>query len=254
MRSNNPLNVLAFLLLPSLATCGGGDRGSLGPVVQLGDNLSQIPPISNVTCADGYPVQINASFPQPFTQQGAGSCLLLTFFPGAQPTVPGRVVSANIRVGAVTGPMRFVKMRILVRNILVAPNAVEPDRACCSVEQYGAQFTPAANSVTTVQLDFDMTADRIAPINDLTTIAAGDLVGLEVLAPNVPIPGVWVNNGGSVLSLPNYLWLPAMSARTGTAAPTLNLRSEGSYSGFLPSYNLDFRAAGVSPVSVTGPN
>jgi hypothetical protein len=261
VRHIHSLRLLPFVLFPLLTSCGssdGGDDGGggdLGAVVQLGDDLNQIPPVSNVTCAHGYPVQINASFPQPFTQTGAGSCLLLTFFPGAQPTVPGLVVSANVRVGAVTGRMRFVKMRILVKNILVAlPNFVEPDRACCSVEQYGPEFTPTANGVTTVPLNFQMRAERIPPIDDLNTIAAGDLVGLEVLAPNVPIPGVWVNNGGSVLTLPNYLWLPAMSARGGTAAPTQNLRSEGSYSGFLPSYNLNFRAAGSSQNSVLGPN
>ncbi|MGE0159917.1 MAG: hypothetical protein AB7T31_10955 [Gemmatimonadales bacterium] len=254
MRFARRRSVPFLALIPSLVACGGGDGGQLGPVVQLGDNLNQIPAISNVTCADGFPVQINATFPQPFTSQGAGSCLLLTFFPGAQPTTPGRVVSANIQVGAVTGPMRFVKMRILVQNIFVPPNGVEPDKACCSVEQYGAVFTPTPNSVTTVPLDFDMVADRIPPANDLSTIAAADLVGLEVLAPNVPIPGVWVNNGGAVLTLPNYLWLPAMSVRPGSAAPTQNLRSEGSYSGFLPSYNLNFRAAaGVGATSPTEP-
>ena len=68
-------------------------------------------------------------------------------------------------------------------------------------------------------------------------------MGLEVLAPSVPIPGAWVKNGNPVLTLPNYLWLPALSVRSPNA-PTQNLRSEGSYSGFLPSYNLNFQSSG----------
>ena len=213
----------------------GSDAAATGTAVQLGANLDGIPPTNTFACADGFPVQINAAFPQPFTSQGSPTCLLVTFFDGAQPSVPGTVVSANIRIGNITGPMRFVRARILVRNILTGL-----DRACCSVEEYGPVFTPAVNSIATVPLNFRMTADHIPPANDLVTIAAGDLVGLEVLAPNVPIPGNWVNNGGSVLQLPNYLWLPAMSTRSGTNGASQNLRSEGSFSGFLPSYNLNF--------------
>jgi len=83
---------------------------------------------------------------------------------------------------------------------------------------------------------------------------ANDLIALEVLAPNVPIPGIWTNNGGADFTLPNYIYLPAMTTR-GLNAPTQNLRSDGSYSGFLPSYNFDFRATGGDVVSptVTGP-
>jgi hypothetical protein len=220
-----------------LASCNSTGGTSNNPVVQLGANLDGIAPVSNVTCSMGYPIQVNPTFPQPFYFTGQTSCLLVTFFDGAQPSAPGTVVSANIRVGAVTGPMRFVRARILVQNILTGP-----DRACCSVEEWGAPFTPTANGVTTVPLNFHMTADHIPPANDLSTIAAGDLIGLEVLAPDVPIPGAWVNNGGSVLTLPNYIWLPALSVRSGTNGKSQNLRSEGSFSGFLPSYNLNFRA------------
>ena len=222
-----------------LAACGGGGGGT---PVQVGANLD-FEPTSNVTCQDGFPVQINASFPQPFTSQGAPSCLYVTFFPGAQPPVPGTAVSANIRVGQITGPMRFVRARILYQT--------GPGQACCSVEEYGQTFTPQPNTITTVPLNFQMTEDHVPAQSDLNTIAANDLVAIEVLAPNVPIPGAWVNNGGAVLTLPNYVWLPAMSTR-GLNAPTQNLRSEGSMSGFLPSYNLNYVARGGANNSVTG--
>lgn len=235
--------VSAFTLL-AMAACNNSDgAGGNGPVVQQGINLADIPPTNTMTCADGYLIQTNATFPQPNYFTGHTSCTVLTFFPGAQPTTPGTVVSANIAVGGVTGRMRFVRMRILLKNILSQfPNGVEPDRACCSVEEYGPVFTPAANSVTTVPLNFRMVADHVPPLDDLKTIAAGDLVGLEILDANVPIPGNWVRNGGAEVTLPNYLWFPAIGTRGGTT-PSQNLRSEGSHSGFMPSYNLNFRAA-----------
>ncbi len=223
---------VAIMITTGAAGCSGdGDGG--GATVQLGPNLGAVPPGNLVTCADGYPVQINPGFPQPFTGQGAQSCLLVTFFPGAQPSTDGTVVSANLFVGAVTGPMRFVRARVLLQNPL--------GPACCSVEQFGEIFTPTPNTITTVPLGFAMTADHVPAPGDFTTIAAGDLIGLEVLSPTVPLPGNWTANGGAELALPNYAWFPALSAR-GLAVPTQNLRSEGSYSGFLPSYNIDFRA------------
>ncbi len=225
-----PSSFAVIFVLVAAACTGGGDGG---PQVQLGPDLGFTAPNNLVTCQDGFPIQINPTFPQPFTGQGAPSCLLLTFFTGAQAPSPGTVVGANLFVGAVTGPMRFVRMRVLLQN----PGSP----ACCSAEQYGDTFTPAANTITTVPLDFPITADHVPPPEDTTTIAAGDLVGLEILAPNIPIPGTWIHNGGSELGLPNYEWLPALSTR-GLGAPTQNLRSEGSFSGFLPAYNLEFRA------------
>lgn len=213
-----------------LALIGACD-GAAGTPVQVGPDLS-LPPTNTVTCQDGYPVQINPGFPQPFTLQGAPSCLILTFFGGEQAGVPGVAVSANIRVGPITGPMRFVRMRILFQD-----NDIGFDRACCSVEQYGAVFTPAPGAVTTVPLNFPMTRDP-APTTKTGPLGAADLVGLEVLAPNVPIPGSWTRGGGAQLDLPTYAYFPALSARV--SAPSSNLRSEGSYSGFLPSFNLNF--------------
>lgn len=220
------------LALATLLVLAAACNSAAGPAVQVGPDLN-FAPTNPVTCQDGYPVQINPSFPQPFTLQGAPSCLVLSFFGGEQAGVPGTVVSANIRVGSASGPMRFVRMRILFQN-----GQSGYDRACCSAEQFGAVFVPTPNAVTTVPLNFPMTRDPTPSPNDTTTIAAADLVALEVLAPNVPIPGVWTRNGGAQLDLPTYAYFPALSARVN--APSSNLRSEGSYSGFLPSFNLNF--------------
>ena len=234
---------LGLAAMVGTAACGGGaGGGGGGQVIQVGDNLN-FDPTNGLTCQDGFPVQINPTFPQPFTGQGAGSCLLITFFGGAVSNREGTVVSANIRIGPVTGPMRFVRARILYQSAT--------GQACCSVQEYGPVFTPQANSITTVPLGFRMTEDHVPAPTD-PTIVANDLVALEILAPDVPIPGVWTNNGGSDLGLPNYIYLPSMTQR-GLNAPTQNLRSEGSYSGFLPSYNLNYRVRG-NREGVTGPS
>ncbi len=237
-----PRRLFPLAALTVLTACGGAGGGGGGQVVQVGDDLN-FAPNSGITCQDGFPIQINASFPQPFTGGGAQSCLLVTFFNGAAPRENGTVVSANISVGPVTGPMRFVKARILYQSAT--------GQACCSVQQFGPVFTPQANTITTVPLNFQMTEDHVPAATD-PTIVANDLVALEVLAPNVPIPGTWVNNGGAVLELPTYIYLPSFSER-GLGAPSQNLRSEGSYSGFHPSYNLNFRANGA-PAAITGPD
>jgi hypothetical protein len=242
-RSYPGILALASALL--LSSCNGKDGGGLGPVKQVGNNLD-FEPNNTITCRDGFPIQVGGG-QQPFMyQQGFSSCTLLTFFPGAQPTAPGVVVSANIRVGNATGPMRFVRMRILQQNLFSGPN-----KACCSAEEFSDTFTPTPNSISTVPLNFSMTEEHPPAPNDLNTIAANDLIALEVLAPQVAIPGSWVNFTDGVLTLPNYVWFPALSMRTPPPI-SQNLRSEGSYSGFLPSYNLNFQAA-ASSASPTAP-
>jgi hypothetical protein len=203
--------------------------GEGGPAMPLGPSDAQLVPDNIGTCFDGFPVQTNASFPQPFIGGGATSCTLLTYS-NVQPTVPGVVVSANIGIGPTTGEMRFVRMRILEQ--------AGAGTACCSAEEFGEVFTPQANAVTTVPLGFAFESGT----DEETEIRYADWIGLEVLAPDVPIPGVWTENGGADLMLPDYLWLPALSTRSG--APTQNLRSEGSYSGFLPTFNISFAPGG----------
>jgi hypothetical protein len=210
---------------------GGGDDGGARPAVTVGPTLN-FSPLSNVSCADGLVIQINPGFPQPFAFQGAGSCAVLTVSAGAaagqpvmQPSGPGRVTTATVRVGSVTGPMRFLRMRASFQNGFGA--------FCCSVEQIGATFTPQANADTTVALNFTMGWTPLPPPTDTVTIAFNDRIALQVLAPNVPIPGIWRQNGGQEPFLNTELWqaLPL---------PGQNQRGVGSYSGFMPAFNFQF--------------
>jgi hypothetical protein len=241
--------VAALLVLTVACGGGGGDGGGAnqggGQQVQIGQNLDGQPANSTVRCVDGVPAQTpqyQGFFVQPnafLPFLNANSCTLITFFDGAQVPAPGVVVAANIKVGATTGPMRFVRARVLFQRSLTG-NVV----TCCSVEQVGGTFTPAANSVTTVPLNFAMTFESIPPQNDLTTVVAQDMVALEVLAPNVPIPGTWVNNFSGNLQQANFIYWPAFTLNPGNAGQ--NRRSNTSYSGFMPSYNLNFVPSRVS--------
>ena len=128
--------------------------------------------------------------------------------------------------------MRFVRMRILEQQ--------GTGTACCSTEEYGQVFTPQPNAITTVPLNFLM--EKVLDFNQANpqaSIRFNDWLGLEVLAPGVPIPGIWTRNGGNDITLPTSIWLPAMSTQ-GLQAPTRNIRNSGSYGGFLPSFSMNF--------------
>jgi hypothetical protein len=138
--------------------------------------------------------------------------------------------------------MRFVRVRVLFQRAL--PQDVQ---ACCSVEQVGPTFTPAPNAITTVPLNFPMTHEPIQPALALGTTIAQDMVAIEVLAPDVPIPGTWANPPfGPNFVQANYMYWPAFTVTPGFAGQ--NKKGVG-FSGFMPSYNLNFvPAAGAGRV------
>ena len=218
--------IVAMVLVCSACT---GDGASLEPPITIGPGPALLVPNSTMTCSAGFPIQINPTFPQPFTGAGAQSCTIVTYS-NVQPTVAGTIVAATLGVGPITGPMRFVRLRILADESAGA--------ACCSAEELGAVFTPAANGLSTIPLALAM--ERGTDVE--TGIIFNDWIGLEVLAPDVPIPGVWTANGGADITLPDYEWLPGLGTR-GMPLPTQNLRSEGSFSGFVPTFNISFAAA-----------
>ncbi len=255
--SSNPtaartLQVLGAASLLVLAACGGDGNGGGATnnggtrQIQVGQNLDGQPANNTVTCADGVPaqtpqyagffIQPNAFLPFLNSQ----SCTLITYFDGAQVPSSGTVVSANIKIGPVTGPMRFVRVRVLFQR-----NIPQDVQACCSVEQVGPTFTPQANAITTVPLNFAMTRQAIQPALAIGTTIAQDMVALEVLAPNVPIPGTWVNPpfGGNFVQA-NYIFWPAFTLNPNNAGQ--NKKANTGFTGFMPSYNLNFVPGNVA--------
>jgi hypothetical protein len=234
---------LSAMLLVALAACGGGGSGGGGggATPQVIGLDSGVAPNNGVRCVDGPPLQDGVSqFPNlAFPFQGAGaSCTLLTFSaqdPGI--AQPGTVTTASIRIGATTGRMRFVRLRNLYQNER-GSNGI---RVCCSIQEYGAVFTPTPNSVTTVTLNFRMTFEPPPPAIDFTTVIGQDHIGLEVLDTNTPIPGVWSRNG-----LPDtgvnatFIWLPSISNQGFPAGALQPPNWSTSFSGFLPTFNYTF--------------
>jgi hypothetical protein len=238
---------LTTVLLLLFTGCGGGNGAGGGtnnpgtPQVQVGQNLNGQAADNTVTCSQGAPGQttVFAGFFLP-SPAGTTSCTLITFFDGAQVPAKGTVVSANIKVGPVTGPMRFVRARVLFTRQL--PQDVT---TCCSVQEIGPTFTPQPNAITTVPLNFAMTHEAIQPALAIGTTIAQDMVALEVLAPNVPIPGTWMNPPfGPNFQQANYIYWPAFTLNPANAGQ--NKRSNTGFSGFMPSYNLNFISTGVS--------
>jgi hypothetical protein len=221
-----------------LAGCGGGgDGGGNGGTAQalstVGPNLAQIVPDNGIRCVDGYPVQNpgggGVAF---FVSQGSGSCLVMAPLEH-NPGRPGIAVAATIKVGAVTGRMRFVRMRNAISGVV-------NDAACCSLEEYGQVFTPAANSTTTVPLNFRLEWEAISAPNPTRSVVQ-EFVALEILDPFVPWPGFWPNGGNADTLRFNQIFIPALSAQN-LAAPTQNFRG-GTFSGFVPSFSFTFAPA-----------
>ena len=76
------------------------------------------------------------------------------------------------------------------------------------------------------------------------TIARSDVIALEVLAPNVPIPGFWPSNGAQVPDIANYVWLPSLSAQQTAAPSNFLLNYTASYSGFVPLFSIAYVPGG----------
>lgn len=148
----------------------------------FGADLAALPAndTPNTTCAQAPPGL--------FYPLGSPSCMWSYLGSGTNTLVapaPGVVNTVRVKVGATTGPMRVNVIRFLFRQ---TGDAAHPFSAGPFLEAYGPQFTPAANSVTSVPVSLSMKVDPTPALTDLATIQVIDALALEVQAPNVPIP------------------------------------------------------------------
>jgi hypothetical protein len=151
----------------------------------------------------------------------------------------GIVSNVRVRVGPVTGPMQIVLEEALRKD-----NPLEPGRptyACCSLLAASPIFTPAANAITTVPVNFRVQQSRTP---EPSGFYVDQHLALSVLSPTVPIPasldpnavlGAWypawatigeqkVGPAGTFVSadlLINADWDPV--AATGTVPASLQL-------------------------------
>ncbi len=150
------------------------------------------------------------------------------------PVGEGIVSAVRIRVGPVTGPMQIVAERAIRQDNPF--EAGKPNYACCSVLAMSQVFTPAANAITTVPVNFRVRQD-ITP--DVNGYYVGDHLALSVLSPNVPIPAA-IDPGSSY-----SLWFPAWQA------PGEQRAGPAGNSGLMILMNADWDPVGapVAPVA-----
>jgi hypothetical protein len=124
-----------------------------------------VPPPFNESCTWTNTGSVN-SISNPAASEG--------FLP---PTGNGRLTAARVKVGPVTAPMQVVVMQAYRGAVT----------GCCTGVRYSPVFTPAPNAVTAVPLNL-ATGSSIVGDPQVDPTAVFDVVGLSVLASNVPIP------------------------------------------------------------------
>jgi hypothetical protein len=209
--------------------------------VTFGADLNQ-PANNPITCADGWPNQLYPLGGYPFYNTGNSSCMWTGSSAAQTLYAPssGTVTAVRVRVGPATGQMQIVVIRTLYRNTF---EPGKPELACCVIETYGPAFTPQANTTTTVPTSLSMVEDPTPAPNDTSTIAADDLLALEVLEPNVPVPAYTATGGASEAAIPDFAWFPAPS-QAGVPAPSPNVVSyNGDFSGYQVLMNAEMGAA-----------
>lgn len=163
----------AVLALGATAASAGAAKTSFGADLRAHANDPAV-------CGEGF-------FP---TFLASPSCTWLSGAPGVSFYAPasGTVTAVRVRAGALGGQMQVIVMRSLYENRAGDPE--HPYFTCCFVEAYGPVFEAKAGAVTTVTSSLPMTEQPTPPLSDVTTKAAGDLLAISVLSPNVPIPAL----------------------------------------------------------------
>lgn len=177
------------LLLAALATLP-----SAAAAVTFGANLAREPD-NTATCITAQTV--------PFYDF---NCSVLSIDPTTgestfPPAGEGIVSSFRVKVGPVTGPMQIAEEEALRKDNPADPG--HPTYACCKLVALSPVFTPTANSITTIPVNFAVKQD-LAP--EESGYYVDDHFSLSVLDKNVPIPAA---------SDPNAsvgIWYPAWQA------------------------------------------
>ena len=131
--------------------------------VTVGKNLGQVPAF-----AAGCEVSlISNTLPMP------PSCSMFDPVAGQTPRGQWRVVSARIRTGPRTGPMRITMIQAL-RSKSGAGGVI-----CCTASSQSRVFTPPANSVATVNLN--LSAVNTTEVVDREIIEVVDYLGISML-------------------------------------------------------------------------
>ena len=166
------------------------------------------------------------TFPTYLSNCSAESIDLATGESSFPPAGEGVVSAVRVKVGPTTGPMQIVEEEALRQDNPADPG--HPTYACCKAIAASAVFTPSANAITTVPVNFHVKQD-LAP--EASGYYVDQHLSLSVLDPNVPIPASTDPNAGV------GLWFPAWKVGEERA---------GSYgtAGAMILFNADWEPAG----------
>ncbi len=142
------------------------------------------------------------------------------------PAGEGIVTMVRVKVGPTTGPMQIVEEEALRQDNPADPG--HPTYACCKAIALSPVFTPGANSITAVPVNFHVKQD-LAP--EASGYYVDQHLSLSVLDPNVPIPASIDPNAS------DGLWFPAWN---------LGEERAGSYgtADAMILFNADWESAG----------
>jgi len=185
-----------LLLLASVAFVLFATGVSSAATVTFGANLARIPD-NAATCVSPQ-VQLIVQSPTCTVE----STNVATGESGFPPIGEGIVSRVRVRVGPTTGPMQIVLEEALRQDNPFEPG--RPNYACCTLAAASPVFTPAANAITTVPVNFRV-LQAIRP--DENGFYIDQHLALSVLDPTVPIPasrspsasmGAWYPAWGSI--------------------------------------------------------
>lgn len=182
-----------LLLLASVAFLAPGT--GVASAATFGANLARTP--DNAETCVGPNVQLIVQA----TTCTVESSNIATGESGFPPIGEGIVPRVRIRVGPRTGPMQIVLEEALRQDNPFEPG--RPNYACCTLADASPVFTPAANAVTTVPVNFRV-LQSIVP--DRNGLYVDQHLALSVLDPTVPIPAS--RNPSAVMGA----WWPAWGA------------------------------------------
>jgi hypothetical protein len=98
------------------------------------------------------------------------------------PAGTGTITAVRIRVGATTGQMELVVLTFEV-------DPTNGSASCCTAAYVSPPFTPAANSITTLNTNLPVHTDTSGE-ESAAPYQAGDMLALSVLESGVPIPAI----------------------------------------------------------------
>ena len=226
------MRVFTTGLLAALAASILG-AGSAAGAVTFGANLNRAPDVTT-TCQDFFYFGDKSTC-------SAESVNLTTGESAFPPLGEGIVSTVRVRVGPTTGPMQIVVEEALRKDNPNDPG--HPTYACCKAIAASAVFTPAANAITAIPVNFRV---KQSPAPEESGYYVDDHLSLSVLAPNVPIPAGTDQNAAVCMWFPAWRVGEERAGCYGTSGATVLMNADWDPLGGGGSANAAVALAGAA--------